>query len=336
MIITDDFKPFFGVVEDVNDPDKLGRIRVRCYGYHTQNKQYIPTDFIRWFSCVVSNSAGTSGKGDSPTGYVTGSTVFGYFLSSELQDGIVIGSLTGKPTETVQPNQGFNDPNGVYPLYVDEQDVNRLARNENISTTIVQTKKDGIRKNVATTTGTWSEPETPYNAVYPKNDVSEQESGHIHETDDTPGSERLHEYHKSGTFREIHPDGTEVVKIVTDRYTIIAGNGYFCVDGNANGFVGGNNDLVIDGTNTINVKGKSTLRAPEIQLGEDADVEPSVLGNKLASWIVNELTPWLNLHQHIGNLGYPTSAAALGPEGPFDPGTGKQGQAVYSKVNTNQ
>lgn len=344
MIQFDQFFPFFGVVEDVGEDEQTGRVRVRCYGYHTENKSFIPTETLRWFTCVVSNSAGVSGKGHSPTGYVTGSTVFGYFMGSDLQDGIVLGSITGKPTQQALTDQGFNDPAGIYPILVNESDVNRLARNANIEETIVQSKKDNVRTDVETTDGSWDEPETPYNAEYQKNHVHESESGHVHEIDDTEGAERLHTYHKSGTFEEIHPDGSKVIKIVKDEYTIIAGDGYFCIEGNASGFVGGNNDLVIkgnnnvkiDGTNTIDVEGKSTLRAPEIQLGEDSDVEPSVLGDKLAAWITAELVPWLNTHNHIGNLGYPTSPASTGSFGPFEPGTGKKGGAVYSKKNTNQ
>ena len=352
MIQFDSFLPFFGVVEGIVDPKKLGRVQVRCYGYHTENKAFIPTEMLRWFTTVVPNSAGTSGIGDSPTGYVKGSTVFGYFLNRDLQDGIVIGSITGKPTTEAIASMGFNDPDGVYPIFIDESDVNRLARNENIDQTIVQQKKDGIRTNVETTSGSWSEPETPYNAEYPYNNVKESTSGHVQEIDDTPGSERLHEYHKSGTFKEIHPDGSQVIKIVTDSYTIVAGNGYFCVDGNSSGFVAGNNDLVvkgnnkvkidgnndvtINGTSTVDVEGAATLRAPTIQLGEDDKVEPSVLGDKLSNWINNELVPWLNAHNHIGNLGFPTSPAATSTVGPFDPGTAAPEGIVYSKVNTNQ
>ena len=32
-----------GVVEDRDDPDKLGRVRVRCVGYHTDDVNKIPT-----------------------------------------------------------------------------------------------------------------------------------------------------------------------------------------------------------------------------------------------------------------------------------------------------
>ena len=34
---------FFGVVEDRNDPIKLGRVRVRCLGWHTEDKKLLPT-----------------------------------------------------------------------------------------------------------------------------------------------------------------------------------------------------------------------------------------------------------------------------------------------------
>ena len=33
----DGFTWFVGVVEDRNDPQKLGRLRVRCLGYHTED-----------------------------------------------------------------------------------------------------------------------------------------------------------------------------------------------------------------------------------------------------------------------------------------------------------
>ena len=37
----------FGIVEDRNDPLKIGRVRVRVHGYHTDNKGLISSaDFL--------------------------------------------------------------------------------------------------------------------------------------------------------------------------------------------------------------------------------------------------------------------------------------------------
>ena len=49
-------------------------------------------------------------------------------------------------------------------------------------------------------------------------------SGHILEFDDTPGSERVQVYHKSGSYLEILPDGTIVTKSVKDYVQLAAGN----------------------------------------------------------------------------------------------------------------
>ena len=40
----DGFIWFIGVVEDRNDPSKLGRVKVRCLGFHTEDKNDIPTE----------------------------------------------------------------------------------------------------------------------------------------------------------------------------------------------------------------------------------------------------------------------------------------------------
>ena len=98
MINLPDFKPFFGQIENLDDPLKIGRVQVRVAGVHSSA---ISTGDLPWFSAIVSNSAGLSGVGHSPTGYVIGSTVFGYFVDPDLQKGIVIGSMTGIPATPV-------------------------------------------------------------------------------------------------------------------------------------------------------------------------------------------------------------------------------------------
>jgi hypothetical protein len=130
-------------------------------------------------------------------------------------------------------------PISRYPLesQLKESIASRLARNEKIEQTLVARKKGSIitaptATHAAMGVGTdqanegeaMGEPETPYDAKYPYNHVYESESGHVIEYDDTPLVERLHTYHRSGTFREIHPDGKQVDKVVNDRYDLALGD----------------------------------------------------------------------------------------------------------------
>ena len=95
---------FNGVVEDRNDPQKLGRLRVRCVGIHTDDKQVLPTADLPWSQVIHPiTSAGISGLGHSPSFIVEGSWVFGYFRDGEMcQEPMVIGTLPGRPIELAE------------------------------------------------------------------------------------------------------------------------------------------------------------------------------------------------------------------------------------------
>lgn len=131
---SDGFIWFAGVVEDREDPLKLGRVRVRAVGYHTENKEDLPTEDLPWAHPLLPiTSSGVSGLGQTPLGLVEGSWVIGFFRDAKFkQDAVVMGSLPGKPfytgAEDKQRGLGFSDPNGAYPRNKDESDVNRLAR----------------------------------------------------------------------------------------------------------------------------------------------------------------------------------------------------------------
>ena len=117
---------------------------------------------------------------------------------------------------------------------------------------MVQDKIDNRVKNVpvANGHGSYSEPPTPFDAKYPYNHVITSESGHIIERDDTPGKERTHDYHRSGTFTEVHPFGTKVAKVVRDNYEFILGDNYINIKKlipSDEGSLGGNLFLNIEG-----------------------------------------------------------------------------------------
>ena len=122
---------------------------------------------------------------------------------------------------------------------------------------------------VQETRGTFDEPEPkglsntaePYtSAQYPYNHVFESESGHIREIDDSPGAERLFTQHKSGTFEEIHPDGSKVVKVIGDNYEIIAGSSNVLIQGNVNLTTVGTVRELIKGDYHLEVEGNYTQK----------------------------------------------------------------------------
>ena len=278
---------FNGVVEDRQDPQKLGRLRVRCVGIHTDNKDELPTADLPWSQLIHPiTSSGISGLGSSPGFIVEGSWVFGYFRDGyAMQEPMVIGTLPGKPAELADVNKGFYDPNGVYPKYKDEVDTNRLAINDTTQPHLglelrKLTRKTGVptadfdRVEVedhisvaieASDGDTFDQPAIPYNATYPYNHVFESESGHIFEIDDTLDNERLFTSHRTGTSQEISPDGTQVNIIKGDHYNIISGKRQAVIEGNADITIGGRHKLYIN-------KNGETDNHYDIQIGPNANV----------------------------------------------------------------
>ena len=258
----DGFQWFVGVVEDRNDPKTLGRVRVRCLGYHTEDLVKLPTADLPWAHPMNPiTSATVSGIGNTPLGVVEGTWVIGFFTDGpSAQQPVIIGTLPGVPKNlpTKDDTKGFQDYiSGSFPKYK-ETDVNRLAVNEkdedgnetNPHSTLTQRRAtrelaigtaqiDGVVDGVAPfegdldteNGGKWDQPEIPYNATYPNNHVYESEGGHLKEFDDTKDNERINERHTSGTGYEVGPDGTKVTKVVKDNYNIITNDEYCHIQG---------------------------------------------------------------------------------------------------------
>ena len=353
-------KFWYGIVEDRQDPLKIGRVRVRVHGVHTHIKDQISTPDLPWAQVLLpTTEAGLSGFGRG-NGLVEGSTVFGFWRDENyMQDPVVLGVSAGMPAqgsritikdELIQRKieDGFNDPRRLtvadyvdtpdgetpthdrtrtfglttaldtapkhvksltlnydgtgstieevelteddlpyYPKYYDASDLNDnttgIATYTHRSFTKVVDDKVENLKHVNTkeifTDNTkkravdeeWSFPVSPAKPVYPYNKSMTTESGHIVEIDDTLGVERMAIEHRSGTFHEIHPDGSEVTRIVNDNYTVVAKDNKLIVGGNVdvsveNGnvriavatgnadiYVAGNADLMVDKNITATV-----------------------------------------------------------------------------------
>lgn len=127
-----------------------------------------------------------------------------------------------------------------YPLYTDDSDLSSLARGGTLDKNI----NESLQENI--TGGEMQIPDSPAAPVYPFNKVTQTESGHVFEVDDTMGAERISTYHRSGTFQEIHPDGSIVHRIVNDNNQVV------CKDNKL--YIAGNYDVIVEkGNVTINV-----------------------------------------------------------------------------------
>ena len=257
----DGFVWFTGVVEDRNDPTKLGRVKVRCLGFHSEKLTDIPTEDLPWAHVMHPvTDPSMQGMGNTPSFLVEGTWVVGFFRdATEKQQPIIMGSLPGYPQTVADKEKGFNDPSGFYPQKeniesghaLNESDVNRLARNDATKPSAIPQKKDANSvKNVKVADGSeWSEPIPPYAASYPYNHVYESESGHIKEFDDTTGNERIHEYHKSGTFYEVDSEGTKSSRVLGNNYEVIHKNDFKFVDGDLNLTITGRLNIKCDAFN---------------------------------------------------------------------------------------
>lgn len=179
-------------------------------------------------------------------------------LEAAKKKGGTISSAGVAVPRTIPENtkSGFSDPFGLYPRknWLNEADVSRLARGERKEQTILAAKERTLIRGVGTANGgSWSEPKSAYNAQYPLNHVWQTESGHVQEFDDTPEAERIHIYHRKGSFVEFHPDGSVVFKSVKDHYSVTVRD--------QNVYVGGSCNVTVMGDANIHSKGALTLQS---------------------------------------------------------------------------
>lgn len=253
----DGFIWWTGIVEGRKDPKKIGRLQVRVYGWHTDEKQYIPSEELIWaqpiFPTNSSNDTYTAKEGD---------TVFGFFMDGDsAQYPFVFGRIPDVPDKMYPPNKGFSDPGkdmgdrpvqvasrtmndgeGMdhsdagatrYPNPVKEPTTSRFARNENIDKTPLPFVKQNIKKGIEVAGGlTWDECDPDYNAKYPYNDSVMSESGHFFDIDDTKKKERINLMHRTGTMMEIRNTGSIHRKDLRHAVHLVHGSDLTNIRGN--------------------------------------------------------------------------------------------------------
>ena len=236
---------YFGTVLSVGDPEKLGRVRISVYGIHDN----IEENDLPWSQVMMpSNTPAISGIGSS-VNVLVGTLVAGIFLDSTKQEFMVMGTLPTKTNGVADNSQRLGQVNSVDATTGVEVAVNPQAG-----------------EPVAT-----YQPVSAFQPVYPHNNVTEYESGHVKEYDDTPGHERILERHMSGTHYELSPNGSKTEVITRDNYRLVVGHDTLEVYGNVKVIISGHADVAVAGNLTASVagniaaesKGNITLKAIE-------------------------------------------------------------------------
>lgn len=191
---------------------------------------------------------------------------------------------------TIEELEVTEDMLPYYPLYTDESDLSSIARGGILDHAI---KGDIVHPETQKILGDFVDVQAK--PVYPYNKVLQTEAGHVLEIDDTPKAERINVHHRSGTFHEIHADGSEVTRIVNNNYTAILKDDKVYIAGNADLQVGhgnvnitvdtgnvnmnvlkGNVDAQIQGTLNADVVGDTTFTSPNTKMTTNLTVDGTV------------------------------------------------------------
>lgn len=255
-----------GIVEDVNDPEKRGRVRVRVESVY---KSAPGSNKGSGTDKTVSVSLAAPAQGQDKNDAVRKDELpwadvichgqankVGHFFVPRVNDAVIVVFEFGQPEYPLviggwwgQVNPNGNDTNAE-----SEAPLAALGGSQEGETGNDKKGKDGHPAPIKTAqdVGTIQEPDNPYDAQYPENQVIRTSSGHLLELDNTSGAERINIVHKSGTWAEFHPDGTLVFGIQGKRYTL--------VEQDDDQHVKGKRNVVIDGDMTHKVGGGLTTQ----------------------------------------------------------------------------
>lgn len=289
---------FIGVVEDRQDPMEINRVRVRMYALDTDDKSKTPTNMLVWAMVKLP----TTTNNNSPTHLPEGCTVTGYFLDGrDMQQPIVDGILTGMAREGLDKrSEGFTDPRASLEGFPQNPEKTRVKAGDNLVSglwrgvgSFINGIKNTLRKVGSTGAGgaMVQEPPQSYATKYPYNHGYESESGSGYEIDDTPASERVHIFHRTGSYIEIHPDGTVVKKSTANDYLVVLGT--------QNTIIAGDEIIVVEGSSRVRINNDAVM---EVTAGSwNIDIQNGNVNMKVNGNVVQDVTG--NVDYNIqGNL----------------------------------
>jgi len=140
-----------------------------------------------------------------------------------------------------------------------DTDKDKAAEVEPDKTTTISKEPTPIAK-----TTSMSEPAyTGNKSSYPDNRTYESKSGHIIEIDDTPGNERIHIYHRAGTYYQVDSTGNLTIKSALDHMEITKGDKKQQTEGDETISVSGQSYKNVEGDIVLKTGGSMTLESPD-------------------------------------------------------------------------
>lgn len=197
----------------------------------------------------------------------------------------------------------LNDNAKRNPAVLNEPTVSRLSRPtrsnvdgfyggiepNSIANTAIDIQRKTRVPDIQTARGiTWDEPYPSYNAQYPFNNVTETESGHAFEMDDTEGYERVQLSHRTGSTLEFLPEGHTKIKSQKSRYDVTMGDHRSYVNGEKYETVDSDMYLRVNGKLRIECGGLEIISADAIQMASATDTRiKSAAGLHLAGLLAH-------------------------------------------------
>jgi hypothetical protein len=211
---------YVGVVEDRHDATNDGRIKVRAFGIHTEDKQAMPTADLPW-AIVLDGSYGAAQKIPE-----VGDWCFGFFMDGDdAQHPMVMGRVPGVnlqlPPESGAPNEANYVPAESIQNY-GKPPLHRHLGGEDAQVGQGPLQAAAVKNGIESSTGeTWSEPPiiSPErnldNTVY----TSKNDNNYVVLSDSREGDGTyILISHASGSAIQIDSHGTILVKSFGDTY----------------------------------------------------------------------------------------------------------------------
>jgi hypothetical protein len=174
----------------------------------------------------------------------------GDFFVPDIGDGVWVDFEAGDPCRPLWSGRWWAEPGGG-------SEVPMLAREKPDESQIPPKGTDFMVTAVPTVL---DEPPISYDPTYPFNRVLKTKQGIIIEIDDTPGKERIHIWHPTRTWKEIHPDGTVTEHVQVRRYVYIEADDDKHVKGDWNVHIVGDATLHVEGDYIRHIEGNEIVK----------------------------------------------------------------------------